>query len=297
MGEETIETVGPIITSAHNGALPLKVIVVGAGGTGGRVIPPLMQILRRGDSVAIVDGDHVEDRNLARQNFRLRDIGENKAEVMARRYRRDGIQIDAFASMLTDSTWADIYFAAEPTRVIILGCVDNPEARRMMWKTVAAKPRNGAIWIDGGNERRGGQVIMSAGGWPFKINYPVRGEQYQGTHHSHLNGMSAMPQLLQFQPWHCHQCDVSNKAGATLCHKCHQPEASCRDRIDIQTVAVNQMSATCMINVLTCVLYGIPMMTCGVFFSTLNTMSPIMLKSVNWDSKEIFPEVTYATSV
>ena len=95
------EKVGPMVTSGHRGADPLRVVVVGAGGTGGRLIPPLMQILKRGDVVAIVDGDHVEDRNLARQNFRTRDVGENKAEVMARRYRRDGIDVEVYTSMLT----------------------------------------------------------------------------------------------------------------------------------------------------------------------------------------------------
>jgi len=297
------ETVSPIMTSVHNHAHHIRVIVVGAGGTGGRLIPPLMQVLRRGDSVAIVDGDHVEDRNLARQNFRSRDIGLNKAEVLANRYRRDGINVDAYAAFITDENSAEIISGA-PTNMpptaalskIILGCVDNPEARGVI-KRINKHDGGQSIWIDGGNERRGGQVIMSACLWPFKVRALRDRLNNEVTRTWNLDGMSAMPQLLQLQAWHCDRCNIKNKAGAKLCSKCKQPEASCQDRIDLQTVAVNQLSASCMLNMLSCVLYGVPMMACGTFFSTLNTMSPIKLKEVVWDKSEIKPERVYAEEV
>ena len=166
--EHTSSTVGPTITSNHPANHPLHIVVVGAGGTGGRVIPPLMQMLRRGDAIAIVDGDHVEDRNLARQNFRVRDIGENKADVMARRYRRDGIETTTFAAFLNMDTIPTIFHQRDrPT--IVLGCVDNPEARLSMQYILCASKH--IIWIDGGNERRGGQVIMSADRWPFHATF------------------------------------------------------------------------------------------------------------------------------
>lgn len=288
---EPISTVGPIITSNHAANSMLHIVVVGAGGTGGRVIPPLMQMLRRGDAIAIVDGDHVEDRNLARQNFRVRDIGENKADVMARRYRREGIETTAFATFLNDAT-AQTVFPRGGGPTIILGCVDNPEARLMM--QCILKATTNVIWIDGGNERRGGQVIMSASHWPFSATFPPLANKSLSFR---LNGMSAMPQLLQTKPWYCERCQVENAAGTKLCQSCNRPEASCRDRIDLQTVAVNQLSASCMLNILSNILYKIPMMTCGVFFSTLNTMSPIMLKSVDWGRNTIIPEATYAASV
>jgi molybdopterin/thiamine biosynthesis adenylyltransferase len=277
---------------------------VGAGGTGGRVIPPLMQILRRGDDVAIVDGDHVEDRNLARQNFRQRDIGENKAEVMARRYRREGISCDVFATMLNSENWKSIWgtgsgLTPAPTgrKTIILGCVDNPAARQIM----AAMVTNGdTIWIDGGNERRGGQVILTANHWPFKVKHMRTVNGVEGLHvytgNYRISGISAMPQLLMQQAWHCDRCNVDNTAGARTCSSCTQPEDSCRDRIDLQTVAVNQLSATCILNILSCILYQVPFSTCGAFFSTLNTMSPIKLTTVNWSEGVILPEMTYANT-
>lgn len=69
-------------------------IIVGAGGTGGWFIPKLIKILNdsiRKDlltkaTVTIIDGDEVEEKNLIRQNFINRDIGKNKADVLASRY-------------------------------------------------------------------------------------------------------------------------------------------------------------------------------------------------------------------
>lgn len=103
-----------------------------------------------------------------------------------------------------------------------------------------------------------------------------------------------MPQLLEAQPWHCHRCDVDNEGTRETCKKCKQPEESCRDRIDLQTVAVNQMSATCIMNALANVLYQVPFSTAGAFFSTLNTMSPIKLDEIKWERGQILPERTYA---
>ena len=288
------EQLPPVVTSIL-GRRSLRAIVVGAGGTGGRLIPALTQVLRQGDSLAIVDGDHVEDRNLARQNFRLRDVGENKAEVMARRYRRDGIVTTAYGAMFTPDTAAEIMRSVRDQHdyFVLLGCVDNAKARQ----TMAEICRNyRCIWIDGGNEMRGGQVLMSIGNWPMRVKHKRLQDEnfvHEGTYH--LHGLkAAMPQLLIPAPWTCGTCDVENKGGE-VCSKCKQPEASCADRVDLQTVAVNQLSATCMLNMLSGILYSIPFMSCGAFFSTLNTMSPIKLADVRWDEAVIRPETTYAS--
>ena len=298
MAETPQPAIPPMVTSTHRTNQPLRVVVVGAGGTGGRLIPPLMQVLRRGDTVAIVDGDHVEDRNLARQNFRSRDIGVNKAEVMAARYRREGIAVEAYASMLTETNASHI-LAGTDRNVggrIVLGCVDNWRARRLM--DTLTRSAGNRLWIDGGNERRGGQVLLSATTWPFKVKGPntrASGGVHEATGNWSIPGLqTAMPQLLDAQSWHCHRCNVDNEWTRETCKKCKQTEESCRDRIDLQTVAVNQMSATCIMNALANVLYQVPFSCAGAFFSTLNTMSPIKLASVNWDRLSVLPETTYA---
>lgn len=290
--DKATTTIGPTITSVQPATQALRVIVVGAGGTGGRLIPPLMQVLKRGDSVAIVDGDHVEDRNLARQNFKVRDVGENKAEVMARRYRRDGIEVDAYAAMLTVENWREVLGSRGSERYIWLGCVDNWRARKLLYGTIM--PSVSALWIDAGNEMRGGQVLMSATQWPFRVKAEYLGKPREAPMNCSLRGMDAMPQLLVPQPWHCDRCNIDNKAEAATCKGCNLPEASCRDRIDLQTVAVNQLSASCMLNMLSCILYGHAIMTCGAFFSTLNVVTPIKLESMSWDHGTLYPEATYA---
>lgn len=288
------ETIAPSVTSALPPGQSVRVIVVGAGGTGGRLIPPLMQVLRRGDSIAIVDGDHVEDRNLVRQNFRTRDVGANKAEVLAQRYRKEGIQVDAYATMLSLTNAGAII--SNRLYTILAGCVDHARARKVMHDALQSSQR-AMLYVDGGNEMRGGQVVLSAKSWP--ANVKALREKDEMAHNTgrawSILGMKAMPQLLKPGPWHCDRCDIDNAADAKVCKACQQPEASCQDRIDLQTVAVNQLSATAMLNIISCVLYGVPMSTCGAFFSTLNTMTPIKLKRVDWGRYEIHPETTYAS--
>ena len=68
---------------------PVKILLLGAGGTGGYVAPHLyrlMHTLNRPVRINIVDGDLVEAQNLVRQNFCAADLGENKAKVLATRY-------------------------------------------------------------------------------------------------------------------------------------------------------------------------------------------------------------------
>lgn len=68
---------------------PVKVIMLGAGGTGAHIAPHLYRLLYALDrpvKFIICDGDKVEEKNLVRQNFTEADLGENKAKVVAERY-------------------------------------------------------------------------------------------------------------------------------------------------------------------------------------------------------------------
>lgn len=69
--------------------LPVKIVMLGAGGTGGYVAPHLYRLAylsQRPIQILICDGDTVEEKNLFRQNFVDIDVGQNKAAVLARRY-------------------------------------------------------------------------------------------------------------------------------------------------------------------------------------------------------------------
>ena len=68
---------------------PVKIVQLGAGGTGGHIAPHLYRLLyslNRPVRYIICDGDVVEEKNLVRQNFTPADLGENKAQVLAERY-------------------------------------------------------------------------------------------------------------------------------------------------------------------------------------------------------------------
>ena len=65
---------------------PVKIVMLGAGGTGGHIAPHLYRLLyalERPVRFIICDGDIVEEKNLVRQNFTPADLGENKAKVLA----------------------------------------------------------------------------------------------------------------------------------------------------------------------------------------------------------------------
>ena len=72
-----------------------NIVINGCGGTGGWFIPKLAKILidanlkgKLAENITIYfcDGDTVAQKNLIRQNFILKDVGKNKAEVLANRY-------------------------------------------------------------------------------------------------------------------------------------------------------------------------------------------------------------------
>ena len=125
---------------------PVKVIIIGAGGTGGYVIPHLYRIgfaTERSMRILVCDGDVVEEKNLIRQNFVEQDVGRNKAQVLAERYSAAfGIECEYIPRFVenddelfqltvpdfSQDRWRGI---PETQRVILLGCVDNNKSPKM----------------------------------------------------------------------------------------------------------------------------------------------------------------------
>ena len=152
--------------------VPVKILIIGAGGTGGYVIPHLYRIAYasgRKCRVIIADGDLVEEKNLIRQNFAECDIGENKAEVMAARYSEVfGIETEylpdfieseeQLIELLKPEKSGDMY--SLPSIPILIGAVDNNRSR-VMCNNVFNKMRD-IIYIDSGNGEYTGQVICGA---------------------------------------------------------------------------------------------------------------------------------------
>lgn len=155
----------------YSATAPVKIIVLGAGGTGGYVIPHLYRLAfgRNGNvRIIICDGDVVEEKNLVRQNFVEQDIGHNKAKVLAERYsaafgieceyRPSFIETERELLELTKPDFVKRPFEIPDTqRVILLGCVDNNKSRQLCHKVF--KEHNNLIYIDSGNDEFTGQVV------------------------------------------------------------------------------------------------------------------------------------------
>lgn len=148
------------------------VILVGCGGTGSRVIAPLIQTLKQAQAqlnpvLYLIDGDIFENKNLARQNCIERDMGRNKAVVMAERYGAAmNFPVVAHPHMVLNqgNIMRELQASAadqgirQPltTRKLIIMCVDSVNARLMILNQ--AGPDD--IIIDAGNEDTFGQVSI-----------------------------------------------------------------------------------------------------------------------------------------
>lgn len=151
---------------------PVKIIILGAGGTGGYVIPHLYRIgfaANRNMRIVVCDGDVVEEKNLIRQNFVEQDIGRNKAQVLSARYSAAfGIECeyiprfieteDELLKLTQPDFHKDIWrTGSETQRVFLIGCVDNNKSRKLC-HSVFYRQKD-LIYIDSGNGEHTGQVV------------------------------------------------------------------------------------------------------------------------------------------
>lgn len=180
-------------------ARPVKIVMLGAGGTGGHIAPHLYRLLYAlGDRKCrflIVDGDIVEKKNLVRQNFIEADLGENKARVLAERYSSVfGLETEylpAFVEseeqlkrLVEPHTWktgqryvnGKWYDSTISELVILIGAVDNNKSRSLCHKVFYQI--DNLVYIDSGNGEYTGQVVcgVRSGGRtyqkPVGVLYP-----------------------------------------------------------------------------------------------------------------------------
>ena len=126
---------------------PVKIVMLGAGGTGGHIAPHLYRLLYtldRPSRFVICDGDIVAEKNLIRQNFSPADLGENKAKVLAERYASVfGMEaayvpsfvedLDTLMKLITPRGWELEEHSCRRTMemVLLLGAVDNNRSRQL----------------------------------------------------------------------------------------------------------------------------------------------------------------------
>lgn len=144
--------------------IPCKLVMLGAGGTGGYIAPHLyrlLHVLPRETRFIIADGDLVEEKNLIRQNFIRPDIGQNKAKVLAERYADTfGLAAQYIPEYIEgeERLYSLLHnYDYDEELVILIGAVDNNKSRALChW--VFSRLKN-IIYIDAGNGEDSGQVV------------------------------------------------------------------------------------------------------------------------------------------
>lgn len=177
----------------------LNIHVIGAGGTGGWAVSFLTRLFagnNNGHVIHVYDGDHVETKNLKRQNFTLADLDLNKARVLCDRETTilNAPRLYAHDAYLTskEDLLAEILTTLEDDQSLILvSAVDNIATRKMLNELLMkdlVEARILTIMIDSGNNDQGGQVAVY--GNAFARWTPPVGESTTGI----------LPTMLQIYP-------------------------------------------------------------------------------------------------
>jgi PRTRC genetic system ThiF family protein len=145
---------------------PLRVMVVGAGGTGSAIVmqlPYLDQAMRvwgrsRGLDVVLVDPDVVSETNCVRQPFALSDVGQYKSVVLINRINTFwGKNWKAFNCRFTrDSLRKARHWRPD----VVIGCVDSKRARKNIHLAITMIGDRTSYWLDLGNNAASGQFIL-----------------------------------------------------------------------------------------------------------------------------------------
>lgn len=147
-------------------------VLVGCGGTGSWLALSVGRIARvlqeRGKQTTIwfVDPDHVEEKNIPRQNFCQAELGQNKALTLAGRLSAAwGLDIQVSRNLFNAKNVTGGHWARYDAVSIILGCVDNAAGRKEMARALelnrAGQPHQ-LWWLDCGNVEHSGQVLFGS---------------------------------------------------------------------------------------------------------------------------------------
>lgn len=153
-----------------------NICIIGCGGTGGNFAARLSQFLSNGyessAQVILVDGDHVEESNIARQPFVSSELLLNKAVALAAAIEETySFEVTAYPHYMDTvdelkNVWSIFSHSGhfqrngEKHQVInvLIGCCDNHRCRQVMEKFFSLSPS--LIYIDAANELSEGEVVI-----------------------------------------------------------------------------------------------------------------------------------------
>lgn len=151
----------------------VPILVIGAGGTGSHLIENLavlndnmIKLDFPGIKVTVLDDDVVSKTNVGRQRFTFDDVGQNKALTLIDRINYQyGFDWEAYPNRLAYHSSVQT-----PHYGFLISCVDSITSRQIimtLYKDVPAKIKGYNYWMDIGNGRDYGQIIM--GSYEYKL--------------------------------------------------------------------------------------------------------------------------------
>lgn len=246
------------LTNQHR----IEVTLVGAGGTGSQVLNGLAKIdhsLRQlgmaGLHITVYDDDIVSEANIGRQHFGMADVGQYKCAVLISR-------LNGYFGL--DWTAKPVRFPQQgvtPTFVaprMLISCVDTAKARIEIGQQLA-KDRMHSYWLDFGNSKTSGQIIL---GTTQTIDQPL----------SEHATTAILPTVLDLFP------DI-NEAD----EKDDTPSCSLREALTKQDLFTNSMLADLGCNLLWKFLNNAHIERHGFFMDVEQGItSPLMIDEVTW---------------
>jgi PRTRC genetic system ThiF family protein len=144
------------------------VTIAGLGGTGAFLAEDLARLLTVHFGwrahFHLVDHDRVEIHNTQRQAFSRRDLDKYKAQVVAERLvRQFPIEVSVSLAPYDHGRDAPHRDGPRPRLALLIGCVDNPNARRELARTLEPMSYGGTAnlwWLDLGNSASSGQLYL-----------------------------------------------------------------------------------------------------------------------------------------
>jgi len=141
----------------------INVLLVGAGGTGSRMLEKLVALHRalkalghpKGLSVTVMDNDVVSPANIGRQAFYPGDVGSFKSDVLVNRANmalEDTCWVSSVSKLDTSSSLGSFD--------LVIGAVDNRRARLAILRSLENCSGGVRYWLDTGNRSSDGQVVL-----------------------------------------------------------------------------------------------------------------------------------------
>ncbi|MCH8552512.1 MAG: PRTRC system ThiF family protein [Natronospirillum sp.] len=163
---------------------PVQIILVGAGGTGSEMLARLVKMHFRltaldmpGLHVTVLDPDVVSEANVGQQNFWPSDVGLPKAQLLVERYNcAAGLGWGYGNCAFSPDILGEHQINGPAGGAILITCTDSPELR---WE-IGQFDLGSMLWIDSGNDRASGQVVLGHTGDVHAQYVPNVADLYPG---------------------------------------------------------------------------------------------------------------------